>query len=376
MRAAMRAALVVVSLLGCDGGETATAPAAAPAGKPVARTTAQGPVKATVEAAPAKARVGDVLRLTLTVDAGAGVQVTMPPFGDALGRFEVVGYTPREEALGAGRRHVQEYRLQASRSGRLRIPPLRIEYAAAAAKTGANAGRARPGAPAAEEILTEELPVEIESVLTAEGSGALGAVRGELDEVVGRSWLIPALVAGGVALVALALLAVRSRRRRQRAEVRRSAAEIAFGRLAVLEGRGLPEGRDAADAWYVELSDIVRRYIEDRFGIRAPELTTEEFLREARRLDALNEPGTVAPSGVPQEEYSLPRLGDFAGLLSAFLESCDRVKFAGHEPAADESQAALGRARRLVEETAAALAVPTVGPAAPSGPPAAAEVAS
>ena len=53
----------------------------------------------------------------------------MPPFGDALGRFEVVGYTPREEALGAGRRHVQEYRLQASRSGRLRIPPLRIEYA-------------------------------------------------------------------------------------------------------------------------------------------------------------------------------------------------------------------------------------------------------
>ncbi len=135
-----------MSLLACDGGETATAPAAAPAGKPVARTTAQGPVKATVEVAPAKARVGDVLRLTLTVDAGAGVQVTMPPFGDALGRFEVVGYTPREEALGGGRRHVQEYRLQASRSGRLRIPPLRIEYAARPrrpARTPAGRSRAR-----------------------------------------------------------------------------------------------------------------------------------------------------------------------------------------------------------------------------------------
>jgi hypothetical protein len=343
---AMAAALVAVSLLGCDGGETATAPAAAPAGKPVARKSAHGPVVATVEVAPATARVGDVLRLTLTVDAGAGVQVTMPPFGDALGRFEVVGYTPREEALGAGRRHVQEYRLQASRSGRLRIPPLRIEYAAAAAaRTGANAGGAVPGAPAVEEILTEEVPVEIESVLTAEGSGALGAVRGELDEVVGRSWLIPALVAGGAALIALGLLALRSRRRRLRAEVRRSAAEIAFGRLAALEGRGLPEGRDAADGWYVELSDIVRRYIEDRFGIRAPELTTEEFLREARRLDVLNEP--------------------HGAVLSAFLESCDRVKFAGHEPAADESQAALGRARRLVEETAAAPASPNADQVAP-----------
>lgn len=344
----MRAALMVAaSLLGCDGGETATVPAA-PAGEPIARTTAQGPVKATVEVAPAKARVGDVLRLTLTVDAGTGVQVTMPPFGDALGRFEVVGYTPREQALGAGRRLVQEYRLQASRSGRLRIPPLRIEYAAA--KTAGADAKAAP-AGQAEELLTEEVPVEIESVLTAEGSGTLGAERGELDEVVGRSWMVPALICGGAALLALALLAVRARRRRQRAEVRRSAAEIAFGRLAALEGRGLPEGREAADGWYVELSDIVRRYIEDRFGIRAPELTTEEFLREARRLDALNEP--------------------HGALLSAFLEACDRVKFAGHEPDADESQAAIGRARRLIEETAAAMAAAT-----PPLPAAAAEVAS
>jgi len=329
---------MAASLLACDGDEPATAPAASPAGEPVAHTTTQGPVKATVEVAPARARVGDVLRLTLTVEAGAGVQVAMPPFGDALGRFEVVGYTPRQEALGAGRRHVQEYRLQASRSGRLRIPPLRVEYAAAVAAGAAPAGARSAGAAQAEELLTEEVAVEIESVLTAEGSGALGAVRGELDEVVGRSALVPALAAGGAALLALALLALRARRRWRRAEVRRSAAEIAFGRLAALEGRGLPEGHDAADGWYVELSDIVRRYIEDRFGIRAPELTTEEFLREARRLDELGE--------------------SHRALLSGFLESCDRVKFAGHEPAADESQAALGRARRLVEETAAATATP------------------
>jgi hypothetical protein len=258
----------------------------------------------------------------------------MPPFGDALGRFEVIGYTPREESRAGGRRYVQEYRLQASRSGKLRVPPLRIEYAAG------GAGRGQP-----EELLTDEVPIEVESVLTAEGAGALGAVRGELDPVVGRSWPARLVVAGVLVLVALGLLVLRRRQRRYRAAVRRSAAEIAFGRLAELERRGLPEGHEAADQWYVELSDVVRRYIEDRFGIRAPELTTEEFLREARRLGELGEA--------------------HRGLLSAFLEGCDRVKFAGHEPAVDESRAALELARRLVAETAAAPPGEVPGPAAP-----------
>lgn len=316
----MRAVVFALLAVACSG--EAAPPAAAPAGKPIERSTAQGPLKATVQVTPAEPRVGDVLRLTLTVDAEPGTEVIMPPFGEALGRFDVVGFAPREESLDRGRRHVQDYRLQASRSGRLRIPPLRVEYAVIGAKQEA------------EELLTEEIPVQIASVLTAEGAGTLGAPRGELDEVVARPWLVPLFVGGGALVVVLGLLALRSLRRRHRAEVRRSAAEIAFARLGALEGRGLPEGRTDADPWYVELSDIVRRYLEDRFGIRAPELTTEEFLREARRLGALGEAQR--------------------GLLTDFLEGCDRVKFAAHEPAADESRAALGLARRLIEETAVA----------------------
>jgi hypothetical protein len=340
--------LVAIALAGAACGEQPAAPAAAPAVKPVERSTTQGPLKATVQVTPPSPRVGDVLRLTLIVDAEPGTEVTMPPFGEALGRFEVIGFAPREEALGKGRRHVQDYRLQASRSGRLRIPPLRVEYSNAAARPAAQA----------EELLTEEIPIQVESVLTAEGAGTLSAPRGDLDEVIARPWVIPLLAAGGVLVIALAIMAVRSFRRRHRAEVRRSAAEIAFARLGALEGRGLPEGRSDADPWYVELSDIVRRYLEDRFGIRAPELTTEEFLREARRLGELGE---------------LQR-----GLLTDFLEGCDRVKFAAHEPAADESRAALGLARRLIEETAAAPEPAVVEHQPPPGAdaPVAAEVAS
>ena len=86
-----------------------------------------------------------------------------------------------------------------------------------------------------------------------------------------------------------------------------------------------------ADAWYVELSAIVRRYLEDRYGLRAPELTTEEFLREARRSADLS----------PAHRE----------LLTSFLEGCDRVKFAAYHPQQTESQEALGVSRRFIEET-------------------------
>ena len=121
--------------------------------------------------------------------------------------------------------------------------------------------------------------------------------------------------------------------RRHAAErTRATAFERALRRLAVLEERGLP-AEETVDAWYVELSDIVRRYIEDRHAVRAPELTTEEFLLEARR--------SVAFSAAHRD------------LLSAFLEGCDRVKFARYSPEQDESRNALEVARRFLTEAEA-----------------------
>ena len=98
----------------------------------------------------------------------------------------------------------------------------------------------------------------------------------------------------------------------------------------MLERKGLPDG-DAVDAWYVELSDIVRRYLEDRFAVRAPELTTEEFLQEAQRSAELST--------------------SHRRLLTDFLERCDRVKFAAYSPGQDESSEALAVARRFLGET-------------------------
>ena len=106
--------------------------------------------------------------------------------------------------------------------------------------------------------------------------------------------------------------------------------EIALAALRALLSRGLIEQRQI-EPFYVELSSIARRYLEARFELHAPEETTEEFLREAAR------------SGTLSLEHQR--------LVAQFLEQSDLVKFARHQPGADDMRAACTAAEQLVRET-------------------------
>ena len=81
----------------------------------------------------------------------------------------------------------------------------------------------------------------------------------------------------------------------------------------------------------IAVSDTARNYLEERFEFRAPERTTEEFLRELGGTDLLT--------------------GEQKESLGGFLESCDLVKFAKYEPGEYELRELHGSAVRLVEET-------------------------
>jgi hypothetical protein len=126
------------------------------------------------------------------------------------------------------------------------------------------------------------------------------------------------------------MLALRGMSARRKIAEQKSAYDVAVAQLRALESRGAPEP-DQADSWFVELSKIVRNYLERRHRIRAPELTTEEFLYVASRSGQLSEA--------------------HRGLLTSFLERCDRVKFAGYRPDAEESIATLAAARGFIEDT-------------------------
>ena len=81
----------------------------------------------------------------------------------------------------------------------------------------------------------------------------------------------------------------------------------------------------------IAVSDTARMYLEERFEFRAPERTTEEFLRELSGTNLL----------AKEQKDS----------LGNFLASCDLVKFAKYEPGENELRGLHGSAVKLVEET-------------------------
>jgi hypothetical protein len=108
----------------------------------------------------------------------------------------------------------------------------------------------------------------------------------------------------------------------------------------------------------VAVSAAVRWYLEERFQLRAPERTTEEFLVELQHHEQL-----------AARQRTL--LGDF-------LTRCDLVKFARYEPAEPELRELHDAAMRLVEETEPLLnpVLPAAAPAPPATPPGAAPAAA
>lgn len=287
----------------------------------------RGPVRGELRLSPAAPVIGDVLTLDLEVVSEPAVELLMPEFGEALGRFEIVDFAPSERIDDEGRTVArQTYRLQPARSGVQSIPPLRIEF------VDRRPGRApAPEGEDAYELLTERLRVEIAPILAADAPlelrpahGDLGPRRGPIGPV--GLWV---LALGVVLAIAApfawrAVAAARARRRQ------RSAYEIARQAFDGLLTEGRP---DAArmDAFYVALSQIVRTYLEDRFGLRSPELTTQEFLTEMGR----------SPDLARSHQQ----------LLREFLTQADLVKFAGHRPDATVVDESIASAERFLEET-------------------------
>ena len=131
------------------------------------------------------------------------------------------------------------------------------------------------------------------------------------------------------ALVGLPLGIRKLRTLRDQAAVR-SAWEIARMELDELLTGPLPD-KENIDAYFVRLSGIVRTYIEARFGVRSPELTTERFLEAASDSPELS------------ESHQL--------LLRDLLLQCDLVKFAQVVPAQSTIQEIIALAGRFIDET-------------------------
>jgi hypothetical protein len=325
-------AITAVAAAGCHDGDlgdpAATTAPLEPAKDAITKTTEVGPVKATIKVWPAKPALGDAIYARLEIEAPSGVTIEAPfqEAGQRLGRFSVIDFTHgTTRKPDGGQLQDQTYKLEAPSSGRQRIPPLRFEMTDTRKATTSDVKQPQ-------EVLTDEVPLEIAPVAAEAASAQLRPATGALDpDVGGIGWLAILGIASGLAvIISGSVLGYRALRARRRIEQQRSAYDDAVAQLRTLEDRGPPDDA-TADGWFVALSSIVRRYLELRYEIRAPELTTEEFLLVATARPELH--------------------AEHRALLTSFLERCDRVKFAGYRPDADESLATLKAARGFVEDT-------------------------
>jgi hypothetical protein len=266
--------------------------------------------------------IGDRIKYELIVEAKPDIEFSFPEFGTSLGAFAIKDFghgTERKKRDGTVVAS-QWYVLDTYVTGTYEIPPAPFRYKL-------------EGQDQEQTIYAPQLAVLVESLLEKQGEATdIRDIEGPVELPADRTKVY---VAAGTALAALmvglvTVLLLKRRRRRFEIESAEMPWEAALRELNSLKSFDpLKEGR--VEEYYVALSGIVRHYLERRFGLRAPEMTTEEF------FELMSRDGSVA--------------GEHKQLMNEFLAHCDLVKFARYGPSRDEIDGAYGSAVRLVQET-------------------------
>jgi len=312
-------------------GESALQAVAQQVGAPIEESLEQhvveGDVVVTLAADRRSMGMADQLRLTLSVTAPADREVIFPEVFSRLGPFQVSNHFTSEPELPDSpfRQWKQEYLLEVGEVGDLDIPPLTV--------TLSGQGDADDAEP--QQFTTKPFRVVVTSILPEGADLKKPKDIAPPVELAWRGlpiWAWIAIAAAPVLAAVAFLLWRRARLRRLRRDDPSEPAHLlALAALERLQNDDLI-ALQRIEEFYVRVSGILRYYIEWRFGLRAPEQTTEEF------LDAM------LVAGGPIAAYR--------DLLSSFLKHCDLVKFARHQPALDDMHNVLQRAREFVEQTA------------------------
>lgn len=294
----------------------------------ITRTAESGPVRVTTRLSPSDPRIGDEVLLELTVIAEKDIEVLMPEFQQHLERFSIAEYVPSQQIDAQGNTtYVQRYKLLTERSGEQAIPPILVEFV-----------DNRPGKPpapegeAAYEIETERINFQVQSVVPEGVSAELKPPLGRLEPPASgiASSQIPWII--GLACVCLAGICVFLWTKRHRQKQKANAYVLAHLRLErLLATRANTTDPIGVEQFFVQISSIIRRYLEDRFSVRAPELTTDEFLQLASAHEEL--------------------LREHQTLLSEFLKQADTVKFAGVRATEADIQRSTALAKQFLEAT-------------------------
>jgi hypothetical protein len=291
-------------------------------------------LQARIIVAPKVYHIGDIIPVTLEVEARDGVIFNMPDLATMdLGPLEMVSKSKlvMEKPYGGIRKKII-YQFTAWEAGKCQLKGFNLTFYR---KIGIQ-----------KSYPIRNCFVNIQSLLPAgKSEQQLTALKIKNSKPpVGMPpqyfilWWVLGILAGCVLIWLIAQYLQRSGNRKEplsETETRHApqpeaAHVIALRRLETIRNKDYLS-MQAYKPYYTELAECIREYLENRFHIKALEMTTEEFLEELT---------TGRTLGKAHQQ-----------ILIDFLQSADLVKFAKCLPLPGEAEKALTLAGQLIEET-------------------------
>ncbi len=269
--------------------------------------------------------IGDQTRFTVSAEIPAGITAELNTVADTLaGKIIILSRSPRDTALlpDGNITITDRYLVTAFDSGTYTIPPFFAEMAS---------GDSLLRYYSDYSFLTVQRPDVTPPDTTDVIFDIIGPRSAPITFAEVLPWLVIALIAG-IVLYILARFLPRNPLRRfvRPAAPPEPAHVIALRELKALMDAELWQKGEVKE-YYSRLSDITRRYIDNRYGISSPELTTDETVRMLQKAAVTT--------------------GGQMSLVKELLSLSDMVKFAKYVPESGLHEKYHADAVRFVEET-------------------------
>lgn len=273
-------------------------------------------VSVKVEADRAFATIGDRINFRVTAIHKSDITVLEINARDVLGDFEIKDVTDFSTRENSVIREGKNYVITTYQLGEFVIRPFSISYRLIGGEV--------------KKVLTTPLYVTIESVdKQKDPNSDIRGVKGVRPiEATAWRWFMLALPALGITIFLFWYVRKRQIAQTSNPEPLLSPQDEAYQALNKLRHSDFIR-KGQVKLYFFRLSEILRRYFERRYQIRALESTTYELMKE---LEDAETKETVA-------------------IIDGALSFCDLVKFAKYDPGATEVLNVSNQAKLIVDRT-------------------------
>ena len=268
--------------------------------------------------------IGEQTDFTLKVTAHENSLVRMPAYEDTLTReIEILDNVLRDTLFqDSATIYIHTYRVSTFDTGTLTIPAQPVGFRHRAIT---------------DTILTRPVHLHVASP-AVDTTQPIKPIKPPINTPVTIREIVPWILIGWIGLLGItliiALIWIARNRDKQTDDALIKLSDpphvIALRNLDELEGKHLPQ-QGKVKEYYTHLTEIIRRYISDLYGIHAMEKTSYEIVE-----------------AFSHQNYEQPALNE---QLDKLLQLADLVKFAREDPLPEENERNMEYARNFVRQS-------------------------